>query len=73
MSEILNAEVTELPNEQEATEAPKLERKFVLDMTFDEQGIHIDTRTNLSPLEQLGAIEIFKMNILNQSMSSKES
>jgi hypothetical protein len=72
MSEIINAEFAEISNDAEAP-AQKAERKFVLDMTFSEEGIQIDTRTNLTPLEQIGCVEIFKSSILNQNMPAKES
>lgn len=72
MSEVINAEFSEVSNEAEAP-VQKQERKFVLDMTFSEEGIQIDTRTNLTPLEQIGCVEIFKSSILNQNMTPKES
>lgn len=69
MSEIINAQVEEVA-EETATEMPA--RKFTLEMVFTNSGIEINTQTNLTPLEQLGAVELFKANILNNTVTPKD-
>lgn len=69
MSEIVNAQVEEVA-EEAAKEIPA--RKFTLEMVFTNAGIEINTQTNLTPLEQLGAVELFKTNILNNTVTPKD-
>lgn len=69
MSEIINAQVEEVA-EEATKEIPA--RKFTLEMVFSTTGIEINTQTNLTALEQLGAVELFKMNILNNAVSGKD-
>lgn len=48
-------------------------RVFDLTLTFEPEGIKIDLKSNLSPLEQLGAIDIFRQHVLNSAMGTPQS
>lgn len=70
MSEIIvpdsyNAENAE---PQEVVEETPSAREFNLKLTFTEEGVKIDVRSNLSALEQLGATEIFKAHLLASAL-----
>lgn len=73
MSEIIGANFEEVPTPAEGEQQPSTARTFGLTLTFTEEGVKIDVRSNLTPLEQLGAIEIFKAHLLASALgSSKE-
>lgn len=65
MSEIIGASVEEVPQEQQPA-AP--ERVLALTLTFSEEGVKIDVKSNLTALEQLGAVEIFKAHLLSSAL-----
>lgn len=48
------------------------DRKLALTITFTVDGVKIDVSSNLSPLEQLGAIEIFKAHLLTSSLGDSK-
>lgn len=48
------------------------DRKLALTLTFTVDGVKIDVSSNLSPLEQLGAIEIFKAHLLTSSLGDSK-
>lgn len=60
-----------VPQEQ-VDDAPESARQFELRLTFTADGVKIDLKSNLSPLEQLGAIEIFKAHVLSSALGNKE-
>jgi hypothetical protein len=49
---------------------PSTERTLGLTLTFTQEGVKIDVRSNLSALEQLGAIEIFKAHLLSSALGT---
>lgn len=57
------------PEEQEELAA---DRKLAITLTFTSEGVKIDVSSNLSPLEQLGAIEIFKAHLLTSSLGDSK-
>lgn len=72
MSEITGAsveEVVEQPAEQQGAEQQY--RTLAVTMTFTEEGVKLDVRSNLAAMEQLGAIEIFKAHLLASALGSK--
>lgn len=69
MSQIIGATAEEITSSEEQVSA---ERKFSVNLTFTEEGVKIDVSSNLSPLEQLGAIEIFKAHLLSSSLGDKK-
>lgn len=72
MSEIIGASVEEV-NEKQPQTAPTNEKMLNVSLTFTEEGVKIDVRSNLMALEQLGAMEIFKAHLLASALgSSKE-
>lgn len=66
MSEEIIIEETEQQPEVTA------DRKLALTVTFTVDGVRIDVSSNLSPLEQLGAIEIFKAHLLTSSLGDSK-
>ena len=68
MSEII------LPDSVDAPEVEHQEtvagRQLNLMLTFTEEGVKIDVKSNLSALEQLGAIEVFKAHLLSSALGS---
>lgn len=73
MSEIIGASVEEMNNEPVAEQPPVNEKMLNVGLTFTEEGVKIDVRSNLAALEQLGAIEIFKAHLLASALgNSKE-
>lgn len=71
MSEIVNAEYSEV--EQPEQEQPSVNRAFRLHVEFTPEGVQMQVNTNLSPLEQLGAIELWKTNVLDEITGKKKS
>lgn len=71
MSEVVNAEYSEV--EQPEQEQPSQNRAFRLNVEFTPEGVQMQVNTNLSPLEQLGAIELWKTNILDEITGKKKS
>jgi hypothetical protein len=67
MSEIIDANFAEVP---EGT-AESTARSFHLKIEFAEAGVSMHVNTNLSPLEQLGAIELWKTNVLDEITGKK--
>lgn len=73
MSEILDANYEDVTEQPSSEQQPTQERTFGVTLTFTEDGVKIDVRSNLTPLEQLGAIEIFKAHLLTSALgASKE-
>jgi hypothetical protein len=64
MSEIIGASVEEVPQEQPASP----DRVLALTLTFSTEGVKIDVKSNLTALEQLGAVEIFKAHLLSSAL-----
>lgn len=69
MSEII------LPDSVAAQETEEQEltvpaRQLNVTLTFTEEGVKIDVKSNLSALEQLGAIEVFKAHLLSSALGS---
>lgn len=61
---------SEQPESIDANEA--LPTKMLnLKITFTPEGVKIDLSSNLSPLEQLGAIDIFRQHILQSALGDK--
>ena len=69
MSEIILPDSVDAPqaNEQEQV-IPG--RQLNVTLTFTEDGVKIDVKSNLSALEQLGAIEVFKAHLLSSALGS---
>jgi hypothetical protein len=55
-----------------ATDENGLDRVLEVNLTFKQEGIKIDVRSNLTALEQLGAIEIFKAHLLASALGDKK-
>jgi hypothetical protein len=70
MSEIIGATVEEV--EQQPEENVSTGRTIGLTMTFTEEGVKLDVRSNLTALEQLGAIEIFKAHLLASALGTNK-
>lgn len=66
MNEIIGAQVEEVNEEPKPTN----ERILGLTLTFTEEGVKIDVKSNLTALEQLGAIEIFKAHLLASALGT---
>lgn len=58
--------------ETEQQSEAAVDRKLALTLTFTVDGVKIDVSSNLSPLEQLGAIEIFKAHLLTSSLGDSK-
>lgn len=58
--------------ETEQQSEAAVDRKLALTLTFTVDGVKIDVSSNLSPLEQLGAIEIFKAHLLTSSLGNSK-
>lgn len=72
MSEITGASVEEVVEQAaEQQGAEQQYRTLAVTMTFTEEGVKLDVRSNLSAMEQLGAIEIFKAHLLASALGSK--
>lgn len=67
MSEITNASYEEV---EEASEKSN-NRVFNLKIEFTQEGVSMNVSTNLSPLEQLGVIDLWKTNILDELTGKK--
>lgn len=67
MSEAINADFSEV----ETSEAKKPIRSFHLTIDFEEEGVQMHVNTNLSTLEQLGVVELWKANLLKDLTSAK--
>lgn len=61
-----------LPEGAETGETPAPERKLEVCLTFTPDGVKIDVSSNLNPLEQLGAMEIFKAHLLASSLGENK-
>lgn len=68
---LIVTDAVEVPNEQETTQEEQ-GRVLDLKLTFLQEGIKIDLKSNLSALEQLGAIEIFKAHVLASALGEKK-
>lgn len=68
----MNSEELELVREPAAEPAPQA-RVLDLKVTFKPEGVEIDLKSNLSPLEQLGAIDIFRQHVLSSAIGSGQS
>lgn len=69
--ELLRTEATDdaTPPDNDALQLPAPQsRVFELKMTFEPEGIKIDAKTNLNPLEQLGAVSIFHQYVLSSAL-----
>jgi hypothetical protein len=71
MSELINADFSEV--QQSEQEQPSTNRAFRLHIEFTPEGVQMQVNTNLSPLEQLGAIELWKTNVLDEITGKKKS
>jgi hypothetical protein len=69
MSEIIGATAEEIPSQEEAA---VVERKFAVELIFTTEGVKINVSSNLTALEQLGAIEIFKAHLLASSLGDSK-
>lgn len=67
MSEITNASYEEV----EETAPKPVNRIFHLKIEFAEEGVSMNVSTNLTPLEQLGVIELWKTNVLDELTGKK--
>lgn len=67
MSEAIEASFAEV----EPSEAKKPIRSFHLRIDFEEEGMQMHVNTNLTALEQLGAIELWKANLLKDLTNAK--
>jgi len=65
MSEIIGATAEEIPSTDEVS---SVERKLGIELIFTTEGVKINVSSNLTALEQLGAIEIFKAHLLASSL-----
>lgn len=69
MSEIILPDSVDAPEvEQQEQAVPG--RQLNVMLTFTEEGVKIDVKSNLSALEQLGAIEVFKAHLLSSALGS---
>lgn len=68
----MNSEGLELVREPAAEPAPQA-RVLDLKLTFEPDGVKIDLKSNLSPLEQLGAIDFFRQHVLSSAIGSGQS
>jgi len=59
---------------QEAVDSamPVVDRSLTVKMTFKEEGLGLEISSNLSALEQLGAIEIFKAHLLASALGKEK-
>jgi hypothetical protein len=69
MSEIILSDSVDAP-EVEQQEQAFPGRQLNVMLTFTEEGVKIDVKSNLSALEQLGAIEVFKAHLLSSALGS---
>jgi hypothetical protein len=70
MSEIIGASVEEVTEQQNQEQPEEQLRTLGVTMTFTQEGVKLDVRSNLTALEQLGAIEIFKAHLLASALGS---
>lgn len=68
---LIITDAVEVPNESEQS-TEEAGRVLDLKLTFMQEGIKIDLKSNLSALEQLGAIEIFKAHVLASALGEKK-
>lgn len=67
MSEAIDANFSEV----ESSESKQPIRAFTLKIEFAEEGVQMHVNTNLSTLEQLGAVQLWTANILRDLTNAK--